>query len=172
MADKRVLIMDEFQFQKNVLDRITDAARAAIGVGGSKGDRYILTDGANINKIAYISVAGESPTWVYLTPTEGYIAWVNDENEYYKFDGTNWSMYLGEKGDQGDQGATGAKGDQGDQGATGAKGDQGDQGATGAKGDQGDQGATGAKGDQGDQGAAGPAAVYDADYGCLIISAE
>ncbi len=123
-TDKRILVMDEFPFQKNVKDRITEAARAAISPG-VRGDRYLLTDGANVNKIAYISVADTVPTWVYLTPTEGYVMWVEDEDEYYKFDGSTWSIYIGEKGDQGDQGA---KGDQGDQGA---KGDQGNQGANG-----------------------------------------
>ncbi len=167
-TDKRILVMDEFPFQKNVKDRITEAARAAISPG-VRGDRYLLTDGANVNKIAYISVADTVPTWVYLTPTEGYVMWVEDENEYYKFDGATWSMYIGAKGDQGDQGAKGDQGDQGakgDQGDQGAKGDQGDQGA---KGDQGDQGA---KGDQGDQGATGNSATYDADYGCLILTIE
>ncbi len=83
----------------------------------------------------------------------------------------------GEKGEMGDQGATGPKGEEGDKGDTGAKGDQGDVGTPGPKGDPGvagekgekgasgfagrkgspgDKGDPGAKGDQGDPGNPGP----------------
>ena len=61
----------------------------------------------------------------------------------------------GDKGENGDTGATGQKGEKGDTGATGQKGDKGDTGATGQKGEKGDTGATGQKGEKGDTGTPG-----------------
>jgi len=61
----------------------------------------------------------------------------------------------GDKGENGDTGATGQKGEKGDTGATGQKGDKGDTGATGQKGEKGDTGATGQKGEKGDTGDTG-----------------
>jgi len=113
--------MDEFRVSKGIA-RWTDNF-----IVTSKGIRYLLTDGANVNKIVY----SDGSIFVYLIPSEGWITWVDDENEYYKFDGTNWSMYLGEQGATGVTGATGATGAQGIQGVTGATG------ATGATGDVG-----------------------------------
>ena len=49
MSFKKVPIQDEFPFQLNVKSRITAAALAELSQ--AKWDRYILTDGANINKI-------------------------------------------------------------------------------------------------------------------------
>jgi hypothetical protein len=119
MPTKRIACMDEFPFQHNVKDRITTAVLG--GLTPAKGDRYIITDGADINKIAYCSNA-TGPVWTYLIPLEGWLLWVDDEDNYYKFDGTNWSMYMGEQGPTGDTGATGATGDTGAVGATGATG--------------------------------------------------
>jgi thioesterase domain-containing protein len=122
MANYRVNNADEFPYQHNLIDRITDAARAAIAPG-TQGDRYLLTDGPNINKIAYISVPdAENPTWVYLTPLEGWQCWINDENEVYRFDGTNWAIFKGQTGATGATGNTGATGATGNTGATGATG--------------------------------------------------
>jgi len=88
MSIKRVPISDEFNWQLNVKSRITVAILA--GLSPAKGDRYILTDGANINKIGTYN----GSTWDYLVPTEGFITWVDDENLFYKFDGTNWNILV------------------------------------------------------------------------------
>ena len=92
---KRVPIQEEFNWQLNVKSRIT--ADVLTGLSPAKGDRYILTDGANINKIGMYN----GSTWDYLVAIEGFITWVNDENIYYKFDGTIWSIYSGSEGQDG-----------------------------------------------------------------------
>jgi len=184
MSQYRVPVYEFFPWQAAVKDILNDPPVTPL-----KGDRYIVGTSPTgawgtasaANKIAYCSNA-TGPVWSYDTPTEGFIAWVNDVDQYWKFNGT-WTEYLGQQGpqgnqgnqgtqgDQGDQGDQGAKGDQGDQGDQGAKGDQGDQGDQGDKGDQGDQGNQGNQGDQGPQGPQGPQADYDADYKCLMIEA-
>ena len=127
---KKVPIQDEFNWQNNVKSRVTAATLA--GLSPTKGDRYILTDGANINKIATYN----SSTWDYLVATEGFICWVDDENLYYKFDGSNWSINLGAMGTTGAEGTTGAIGTTGATstvaGTTGAVGTTGITGTTGA----------------------------------------
>jgi hypothetical protein len=85
MATKKVPIQDEFNWQLNIKDRVTSAVLA--GLTPAKGDRYILNDGANINQIAIYN----GSTWDYLVATEGFITWVDDENKYYKFDGSIWT---------------------------------------------------------------------------------
>ena len=119
MPDYRVPVLEKFGFQPSVKDRITSTALALLTP--ARGDRYILTDGADNKKIVYCSNA-TGPVWTPDVPAEGWITWVDDENEYYKFDGENWSMYLGEKGDQGTVGEQGSKGSKGDQGTRGSVG--------------------------------------------------
>jgi len=109
MSVKKVPVQDEFPFQNNVKDFITDAQRG--GLSPAKGDRYILTDGANINKICFYDGA----IWQYLTPTEGWLVFDEDSNKYYKFI-TSWTEYIGQAGPTGPTGPTGATG------ATGASG--------------------------------------------------
>jgi hypothetical protein len=92
MSIKKVPIQDEFNWQLNVKSRITVATLG--GLSPSKGDRYILTDGANINKIATYN----SATWDYLVALEGFVCWINDENLYYRFDGSNWSILVHTQG--------------------------------------------------------------------------
>ena len=88
-TDYRVLVLDENSWQQNVKSRITAATLG--GLTPSKGDRYLLTDGGNINKIGYCSNA-TGPVWTYLTPLEGWVCWVNDENLYYYYNGSSWSV--------------------------------------------------------------------------------
>ena len=88
MSFKKVPIQDEFPFQLNVKSRITAAALAELSP--AKGDRYILTDGANINKIGTYN----GSTWDYLISLEGFITWIDNENLFYKFDGSNWSQLI------------------------------------------------------------------------------
>ena len=56
----------------------------------SEGDVYILTAGGNINKVAVY----DNGEWVYLTPRQGWLAWIADENQYRKFSGTSWSILI------------------------------------------------------------------------------
>ena len=165
MANYRVNVRDEFAWQSPVIDKdIVDSAGAA----AVKGNRYIIngtggTAWAGHDKaITYY----DGSAWQFITPVEGYICWVQDEDKFYKFDGTNWAEYLGQAGPTGPTGPTGAQGPTGAAGATGAQGPTGATGATGA------QGATGAAGATGAQGPTGPDATYDSDYGCLVISAS
>lgn len=151
MSTYRVPILDEFEWQQPVLDRITDATLG--GLTPAKGDRYLLTDGANVNKIAYCSNA-TGPVWTYVSPRDGMMVWVADEGEYYRYDGSAWGIFdiSGPTGHTGPKGATGATGH------------------TGAKGATGDEGPTGHTGARGPTGPTGPGATYDADYDCLIVS--
>jgi len=58
----------------------------------ANGDRYIVPAGASgswsgqTNKIA-VRIEG---TWEFYTPTEGWSAWIQDENLHYTFDGAAW----------------------------------------------------------------------------------
>lgn len=165
MADYRVNVRDIFSFQETVKDKDLVTSPAA-----AKGDRYIIAgiggqwSAFAVNDIVFCNTAGAAGAalWTKITPTEGYICWVDDENEYYKFDGANWSKYLGQTGPQGAQGETGPTGPQGTQGVqgvTGPTGLQGTQGTTGPTGLQGTQGETGPTGLQGKTGPTGPQGV-------------
>jgi len=157
MANYRVNARDYFSWQSPVNSRVATPAG-----GETKGHRYLVTVGTGVfaghdNQIAYAD--SDTPTWQFITPSEGWIVWVDNENEYYKFDGTNWSEYLGQTGPTGPQGAQGVQGETGAtglQGETGPTGLQGVQGKTGAQGDVGAQGKTGPTGLQGAQGKTGP----------------
>jgi len=161
MSTYRVNARDVFSFQETVKDKDLVTSPAA-----SKGDRYIVAgiggqwSAFAVNDIVFCNTAGEAGTalWTKITPTEGYICWVDDENEYYKFDGANWSEYLGKTGPtgpQGTQGTTGPTGLQGAQGATGKTGTTGVQGPTGTTGLQGETGPTGPQGVTGQTGPTG-----------------
>lgn len=57
------------------------------------GDMYIVPTGdANAEAIAIRDYDTDDSTeiWVYLTPSEGYFAWVEDDDEYVTFNGTVW----------------------------------------------------------------------------------
>ena len=83
MSIKKVVVADEFNFQGNIKDQITSAALAALTP--AKGDRYIVTDGANQNKIARCTVGGATPTWEYIAVSEGFICWDESEDKFYKY---------------------------------------------------------------------------------------
>ena len=184
----RVPVLENFVWQPSVKDRVTAAGLISLTGAAAKGDRYLLTDGANVGQIAYCNVAATS--FLYDTPLEGMIVWVDDEDKYYHCtSGTTWAEYLGQQGIQGtkgDRGTLGSQGIQGTAGIQGTKGSKGDrgtlgsQGIQGTKGDRGtlgSQGIQGTKGSKGDQGTIGPqgptgpgGVTYSSDYGCLIIS--
>lgn len=163
MTDYRSPVLEYFEFQPSVKDKDLTAPPG----GESKGDRYIVGasatgDWATHDK-AIATYTGSG--WLFDTPKEGHITWVDDENEFYVYDGTNWGMYVGETGATGPTGptgadgatgATGADGATGPTGADGATGPTGDTGATGATGPTGADGATGPTGDTGATGATGP----------------
>ena len=195
MASKRIATMDEFPFQHNIKSFVSVAVLA--GLTPAKGDRYIMSDGGNINQIVYCSNA-TGPVWTYIVPTEGWLLWKEDSNEYYKFDGSSWTAYLGQQGETGPTGPTGAVGPTGPTGAdstvtgptgpigptgptgadstitgpTGPTGAVGPTGPTGSTGDTGPTGPTGSAGPTGPTGPAGPTgpnATYVSEYKCLEI---
>ena len=122
MANYRIPVLENFVWQPSVKDRIGQAALEALDPW-VKGDRYLLTDGANDKKIVYANTSGSGAyvagNWTYDNPLEGMIIWVDDEDKYYHYNGTVWAEYLGQQGIQG------TKGDQGTKGATGATGPTG-----------------------------------------------
>ena len=180
MADYRIPILDEFEWQQAVEDRVTAPAG-----GESKGHRYLVIATASgdftghENDIAYYDGA----SWNFVSPLEGMICWVKDEDEYYRYNGTSWDKYLGNTGPTGPTGPTGAQGPTGPTGAQGPTGPTGVQGPTGPTGAQGPTGSAGPTGPTGAQGPTGPTGAqgptgptgptnqtYDSAYKCIIIS--
>ena len=107
MANYKVDIRSKFVWQNPVEDKDLTTSPAA-----SKGDRYIIAgiggdwSGGTINDIAVYDGA----SWVFYTPAEGWICWIKDENEFYKFGGASWTKYIGQVGATGPTGATGPSG--------------------------------------------------------------
>ena len=164
MTDYRVPVLEQFSWQPPVMDKDLTAPPG----GESKGDRYIVGASAtgdwsgNDKDIATYTGSG----WLFDTPVEGWICWVEDENKFYVFDQTSlWVEYLGEAGPTGPTGPTGSAGTT--PGPTGPTGPTG-VGDTGPTGPTGSAGTT--PGPTGPTGPTGPDATYDADYECLIIS--
>jgi len=90
MGNYRVPVLEQFSWQQPVEDIDLNEAPG----GPSKGDRYIVADSVpsgddwfgHENDIAYYDGA----TWKFDTPSEGWQCWVNDEDEFYVFDGADW----------------------------------------------------------------------------------
>ena len=166
MTTYRVPVLETFQWQQPVKDRLADPPATPL-----KGDRYLVIatgSGDWVGKegqIAYCSNA-TGPVWSYTLPTEGMICWVNDEDKYYRYSGTAWAIFE----TIGPTGPAGPTGPSGPAGPTGATGGTGPQGPTGATGGTGPQGPTGATGPTGPAGPTGPGAEYDAAYDCLLIA--
>lgn len=88
MPDYRVPVLEAFSWQPPVKDKdLTEAPGAP-----SKGDRYLVAasggdwSGGAAKDITYY----DGSDWQFDTPSEGWICWVEDENLFYHFDGTNW----------------------------------------------------------------------------------
>jgi len=88
MATYRVPVLQDFNWQPNVKDKDLGTPAG----GEAKGDRYIVSanggawsDGA-AKDIAWWDGTG----WQFDTPSEGWQCWVEDENLYYVFDGSDW----------------------------------------------------------------------------------
>lgn len=94
MSIKKVAVQEEFSYQLPVKDKDLSSPPGT----PAKGDRYIIAatgSGLWINHtgdIALCTVGGGSPSWEFVIKTEGMICWVNDENFYYKYDGSSWSI--------------------------------------------------------------------------------
>jgi hypothetical protein len=152
MADYRVPILEQYEWQQGVADRVTVPAG-----GESKGHRYLVIATASgafeghENDIAYY----DGSNWQFDTPLEGTMMWVKDEDKYYRFDGSAWAIFEN-TGPTGPAGPTGAVGPTGSAGPTGAVGPTGSAGPTGAVGPTGPTGPVNQ--------------TYDTDYKCIIIS--
>jgi len=79
-------------FQDPVIDRDLCTPPSSPNVG----DRYLVcpsgaTDAwaGHENEIA----EWDGSSWVFQTPSEGWVVWVNDENTYYIFDGSQWKTW-------------------------------------------------------------------------------
>lgn len=77
--------------QCRVESRTTALPTRAIG---NDGEVYIVPTGAGSNpdEIAIADYDTDDTTriWVYVTPQEGFFAYVKDDDEYVTFDGTDW----------------------------------------------------------------------------------
>lgn len=72
--------------QPSVISRVA----ALPSTGMADGDRYLLTGGANVNKIARYSVDLTTPGWEYYTPKSGWQTWSTADAKAYRFNGTTW----------------------------------------------------------------------------------
>lgn len=88
MATYRVPVLQDFNWQPNVKDKDLGTPAG----GESKGDRYIVSanGGAWSDGAAKDIAWWDGVAWNFDTPGEGWQCWVEDENAYYVFDGTNW----------------------------------------------------------------------------------
>lgn len=90
----RVPVLETFQWQAPAISRsLSTPPIAPVPV---KNDHYIVKatgSGAwalHDNDIAYY----DGSTWKFTTPTAGFICWVNDENNYWFFNGAIWAAYV------------------------------------------------------------------------------
>lgn len=117
MPTKRTPIADEFPFQRNVKDKDLLSPPGS----SNKGDRYLINgigtgnwSGQDYNIAEY-----NGSSWFFISKTEGMIVWIEDENKYYVYDGSNWTIYIGATGPTGPTGANGSDGATGPTGPTG-----------------------------------------------------
>jgi len=88
MATFRVPVLQDFNWQPNVKDKDLGTPPG----GDSKGDRYIVSaNGGDWSGGAAKDIAWyDGAAWNFDTPSEGWQCWVEDENLYYYFDGSDW----------------------------------------------------------------------------------
>ncbi|PQO23071.1 hypothetical protein C2I36_09840 [Rhodobacteraceae bacterium WD3A24] len=72
----------------------------ALPASGTAGDIYIVPSGAasNANDIALWDGPSGSEAWVYITPAEGWEAWIEETGERVRFNGASWAA-LGKSGE-------------------------------------------------------------------------
>jgi len=96
MATYHVPVLEHFEWQQTVKDRLTSPPD-----NPSKGDRYIVDSpgsGAwegHTTEIAYYT----GSEWAFITPTEGFHTWVEDEDKIYVFTGAIWTDEASGTGD-------------------------------------------------------------------------
>jgi len=92
MASYRVPVLKDFNWQPNVKDRNLNEAPG----GASKGDRYIVAaavpSGDDWFGLENHIVTYDGAAWIDDTPSEGWQTWVEDEDAYYVFDGSDWAL--------------------------------------------------------------------------------
>lgn len=87
----RVPILDEFDWQVAVLSRATSPPG-----GPAKGNRYIIiatATGAWATYENYVTYYTGS-TWKFVQPSEGWMAYVKDEDSYYTYTGSIWKKSI------------------------------------------------------------------------------
>ena len=170
MSVKKVPILETFSWQLPIKDKDLSTPPES----PAKGDRYIVASVGSGDwtgytyDIALCTVGGVSSEWEFVLKTEGMVCWIEDENEYYKFDGSSWTQYLGQSGPTGPTGSastiTGPTGPTGSAGPTGPTGaDSTVTGPTGPIGPTGLRGAEGSTGPTGPTGNTGPIGPTGAD---------
>jgi hypothetical protein len=96
MAVKKVAVLEEFTWQLPIKDKDLSSPPGS----PSKGDRYIVASSGSgawsgqTNNIALCTVGGVTPSWEFIIKVEGTICWVEDENVFYKFNGSIWTLLL------------------------------------------------------------------------------
>jgi hypothetical protein len=90
----RVPVLDKFAWQEAVLSRASAPPGSPV-----RGDRYLVIPTASgawsghETEIAYCCNA-TGPVWEYVTPSEGWVAYVNDEDAYYYYTGAIWKKLI------------------------------------------------------------------------------
>jgi len=89
MATYRVPVLQDFAWQPPVKDKDLGTPAG----GEAKGDRYIVSanGGAWSDGAAKDIAWWDGAAWNFDTPAEGWQCWVEDENLYYVFDGSDWT---------------------------------------------------------------------------------
>ena len=87
MSTKKVPVTENFPFQQPVKDKDLSAPPAA-----TKGHRYIVAATGSGDWTGHTGdiAIGNGSGWDFVTKAEGLITWIEDENLYYYFDGSNW----------------------------------------------------------------------------------
>lgn len=92
-ANDSILILDAF-CQLSVKDRDLNAPPGSPALG----DRYLI---AGSPTGAWASQAGKLTVyrngWVFITPKEGMLSWIDDENKLIRYDGSAWQNVALEK---------------------------------------------------------------------------
>ena len=88
---KRVPLLESFSFQPPVIDKdLSDPPGSP-----TEGERYIVKAvgtgvwaGKDNNIVTY-----DGSAWIFAVPEEGWFVHVDDEDKFYKFNGTDWEVF-------------------------------------------------------------------------------
>jgi len=91
MSEYKVPQLNNFIWQPSVISRSYSSPPVLSG-HPVKGDRYIISPTASGSWAGHDNeiTTYNGTTWEFVTAVEGLITWVEDENLYYDYDGTNW----------------------------------------------------------------------------------